>query len=142
MTSKISSRMRAVKRSNTKPELVVRKLLHSLGLRFRLHVAGLPGTPDILLPKHRTVVFVHGCFWHRHPNCRYASTPKTNHDFWTLKFSANVQRDAKKEELLRSLGWRVLIVWECETKATDTLRRRLTEEFFKPDALEIAERGS
>lgn len=142
MPSDVTSRMRAVKRSNTKPELVVRKLLHSLGLRFRLHVADLPGTPDILLPKHRTIIFVHGCFWHRHPNCRYSSSPKTRQEFWTSKFAANVQRDEKKEALLRTLGWRVLVVWECETRVVDALKQRLRREFFKADAVESPEHGS
>lgn len=142
MPSDASSRMRAVKRSNTKPELIVRKLLHSLGLRFRLHVADLPGTPDILLPKHRTIIFVHGCFWHRHPNCRYASSPKTRQEFWSSKFAANVQRDANKEALLKTLGWRVLVVWECETRVVDALKQRLMGEFFKAGAAEPPEHGS
>lgn len=103
--------MRLVPTKDTKPEIIVRSLLHGMGLRFRLHRKNLPGSPDIVLAKHRTVIFVHGCFWHRHPDCRYASTPKTRQDFWLPKFEANVQRDAKKEAQLRELGWRVLMVW-------------------------------
>lgn len=88
--------MRAVKRAHTGPEIVVRRALHALGLRFRLHRRDLPGSPDIVLPRFRTVVFVHGCFWHRHPGCRYASMPKSRQEYWLPKFKANVERDAKK----------------------------------------------
>lgn len=97
--------MRAVKRAHTAPEIVVRQALHALGLRFRLHRRDLPGSPDIVLPKLRTVVFVHGCFWHRHPDCRYATTPKSRQEYWLPKFEANVERDARKEAQLRELGW-------------------------------------
>lgn len=125
--------MRAVKRSDTKPEVLVRKLLHRLGLRFRLHRKDLPGSPDIILPKLNTAVFVHGCFWHRHPGCRYATTPKTRQDFWLPKFAANVERDSRKEAQLRELGWRVLTVWECETRDLQSLEQRLRREFALPD---------
>lgn len=125
--------MRAVKRSDTKPEVLVRKLLHRLGLRFRLHRKDLPGSPDIVLPKFNTVVFVHGCFWHRHPGCRYATTPKTRQDFWLPKFAANVERDSRKEAQLQELGWRVLTVWECETRDLQSLEQRLRREFALPD---------
>ncbi|PJI71340.1 very short patch repair endonuclease [Pseudomonas asiatica] len=113
--------MRAVKRAHTGPEIVVRQVLHALGLRFRLHCRDLPGSPDIVLPRFRTAVFVHGCFWHRHPGCRYASTPKSRQEYWLPKFEANVQRDAKKEAQLCELGWRVLVIWECETKSLEAL---------------------
>ncbi|MDR9750992.1 DNA mismatch endonuclease Vsr [Pseudomonas sp. SZMC_28357] len=121
--------MRSVSRGDTRPEILVRSLLHQLGFRFRLHQKSLPGTPDIVLPKYHTVVFVHGCFWHRHPGCRYASTPKTRQDYWLPKFEANVMRDARKEAQLHELGWRVLVVWECETRAVSDLRDRLKQEF-------------
>ncbi|MGR1216558.1 very short patch repair endonuclease [Metapseudomonas otitidis] len=121
--------MRSIRRKDTAPEIVTRKLLHSLGLRFRLHRKSLPGSPDIVLPKHRTVVFVHGCFWHRHPGCRYASTPKTRQEFWLPKFAANVERDARKEAQLREMGWRVLVIWECETRGLPELEERLRREF-------------
>lgn len=124
--------MRAVKRTHTKPELIVRKFLHSLGLRFRLHRKNLPGSPDIVLPKHCTAIFVHGCFWHRHSGCRYASTPKTRQDYWLPKFDANVERDAHKEAQLRELGWRVLVIWECETRNLEALEQRLRQEFGLP----------
>ncbi|MDY2564053.1 very short patch repair endonuclease [Pseudomonas syringae] len=122
--------MRSVPRKDTKPEIFVRSLLHRMGLRFRLHPKNLPGTPDIVLSRHRTVVFVHGCFWHRHPRCRYASTPKTRLDFWLPKFESNIQRDSKKEVQLRDLGWRVLVVWECETRCPDQLKARLAYDFL------------
>lgn len=124
--------MRAVKRAHTRPEIVVRQALHALGLRFRLHRRDLPGSPDIVLPKFRTVVFVHGCFWHRHPDCRYATTPKSRQEYWLPKFEANVERDARKEAQLRELGWRVLVMWECETKSLEALEVRLRLEFDLP----------
>lgn len=124
--------MRAVKRAHTKPEIIVRKALHALGLRFRLHRRDLPGSPDIVLPRLRTAVFVHGCFWHRHPGCRYATTPKSRQEYWLPKFEANVERDARKEAQLRELGWHVLVIWECETKSLKALETRLRLEFDLP----------
>lgn len=126
--------MRAVRRENTGPELVVRKAAHRLGLRFRLHRKDLPGTPDLVFPKHRTCVFVHGCFWHRHPGCKKASTPKTRRDYWLPKFDRNVERDREKEDALRRLGWRVVTIWECETRDPEELERRLREAFSLPPA--------
>ncbi|WP_460053414.1 very short patch repair endonuclease [Pseudomonas sp. H1_A05] len=128
--------MRAVRRANTKPELIVRKALHAQGLRFRIHQRSLPGTPDIVLARHRTVIFVHGCFWHRHQNCRYASTPKTRQDFWLEKFRANIARDRKNEAQLVELGWRVIIVWECETRNSQTLENQL-KLIFGPDPQQL-----
>ncbi|WP_420916828.1 very short patch repair endonuclease [Pseudomonas protegens] len=121
--------MRAVPQKNSKPELLVRSLLHSLGLRFRIHRKDLPGTPDIVLPRYRAVIFIHGCFWHRHPGCRYATTPKTRQEYWLPKFEANVQRDVRKETQLEELGWRVLIVWECETRDLKELEERIRQDF-------------
>lgn len=123
--SEHSKKMRAVRRANTKPELAVRKALHAQGLRFRIHQKSLPGTPDIVLARHRTVIFVHGCFWHRHQYCRYASIPKTRQDFWSDKFQSNIARDKKNEAQLSELGWRVIIVWECETRELNILKDRL-----------------
>ena len=120
--------MRAVKRAHTAPEMIVRQELHALGLRFRLHRRDLPGSPDIVLPRLRTVIFVHGCFWHRHYDCRYATTPKTRQEYWLPKFAANIERDARKEAQLQALGWRVLLVWECETKRREELTLRLRRE--------------
>ena len=108
--------MSRIKGKNTKPELAVRSWLHRHGFRFRLHRKDLPGTPDIILPKYRVVIFVHGCFWHRHPGCRYAYTPKSRVDFWKAKFEENIERDQVKTEKLRDLGWNVVTIWECETR--------------------------
>lgn len=105
--------MAAIKGKDTKPELTVRRHLRSLGLGYRKNYPGLPGRPDIVLTKYKTVIFVNGCFWHRHPGCRFATVPQTNRDFWLSKFTATVERDQKKTEELRSLGWRVITVWEC-----------------------------
>lgn len=120
--------MRAVKRANTAPEIIVRQVLHALGIRFRLHRRDLPGSPDVVLPRFRTVIFVHGCFWHRHPDCRYTTTPKTRQEYWLPKFAANIERDLRKEAQLQALGWRVLLVWECETKQREELTLRLRRE--------------
>lgn len=109
-----SRMMSGIRGRDTKPELVVRKYLHAHGLRYRIAPKDLPGKPDIVLPKYRTVVFVHGCFWHRHPGCKYAATPSTNPDFWQRKFQTNVVRDERIRESLQQAGWRVLIIWECE----------------------------
>jgi DNA mismatch endonuclease (patch repair protein) len=108
-----SRMMSGIRGKNTKPELVVRSFLHRAGLRFRLH-AKIPGKPDLVLPKYRTVVFVHGCFWHRHEDCRYATTPANNAAFWQEKFASNVRRDAKVRQQLEELGWRVLVIWSCQ----------------------------
>ncbi|WP_301295081.1 very short patch repair endonuclease [Pseudomonas marginalis] len=124
-----SAIMRRVGRQNTKPELIVRSRLHALGLRFRLHRRDLPGSPDRVLSKYRTAIFVHGCFWHRHTNCEYTTPPKTRQEFWLSKFEANMNRDERKEAQLQELGWKVLVVWECETRALDTLEARLRVEF-------------
>lgn len=121
--------MRSVRRAHTGPELVVRKLLHRLGLRFRLQRRELPGTPDIVLPKHKTAIFVHGCFWHRHAGCGKATMPKTRVEFWTDKFERNVVRDREKEWALVAAGWRVLTIWECETRGIETLTDKLHDAF-------------
>lgn len=110
---------------NTAPEKVVRSLLHRMGYRFRLHSERLPGKPDIVLPKFRSVIFVHGCYWHRHRDCPYAYTPKSRVDFWDEKFAANVARDVRTKRALRVLGWNVLTVWECETKNAASLTTKL-----------------
>ncbi len=114
-----SRNMSAIKSKNTKPEIKVRKVLHSMGYRFRLHRKDLPGSPDIVLPKYKTVIFVHGCFWHRHENCKYASTPKTRQEFWEAKFRENINRDKLNQENLSSKGWKIIVVWECEIKDKD-----------------------
>lgn len=111
-----SRMMSGIQGKNTRPELLVRKYLHGRGLRFRLHVKELPGKPDLVFPKYKTVVFVHGCFWHRHPGCKYASTPNSRKQFWENKLSENVERDAYQIAALGGMGWRVLVVWECELR--------------------------
>ena len=110
-----SRNMASIRSKNSKPELAVRSGLHQLGFRFRLHVRNLPGSPDIVLPRHRTVILVHGCFWHRHQGCKMAYTPKSRLDFWQEKFNRNMARDARAERQLKELGWQVMVVWECET---------------------------
>lgn len=125
---KRSQMMSGIRGKNTKPELAVRSVAHRLGLRFRLHVKDLPGRPDLVFPKHRTVVFVHGCFWHRH-DCRLAAMPKTRTDFWLAKFSANVARDRRCRMELEVRGWKVLEIWECEVRDTLLIRQRLEEHF-------------
>lgn len=101
---------------NTKPELIVRRGLHAAGFRFRIYLKDLPGSPDVVLPKHRAVIFVHGCFWHRHEGCSNFRLPKTNTEFWRKKIGHNVERDSAAVAELRNAGWRVLVVWECATR--------------------------
>lgn len=112
-----SYNMSRIRSKHTKPEMAVRQYLHAQGLRFRIHVASLPGNPDLCLKKYNTVIFVHGCFWHRHPNCKYATIPKTNTDFWEAKFNNNIRRDLTSYAKLHQLGWNLIIIWECEIPA-------------------------
>lgn len=113
-----SAMMSRIRGKNSRPELALRRQLFAAGYRFRLHRRDLPGSPDIVLPKHGVVIFVHGCFWHRHVGCAKATTPSSNAAFWATKFAANVERDAAAIERLGALGWRVAIVWECAIRAT------------------------
>ncbi|MCR4573872.1 MAG: very short patch repair endonuclease [Lentisphaeria bacterium] len=113
---KRSETMSKIRSKNTKPELLVRHHLHMLGFRYRLHSPKLPGHPDIVLPKWHTVIFINGCFWHRHEGCKVATMPKSNVEFWTKKFERNVARDKKEQAALKEAGWHVLVVWECEIK--------------------------
>lgn len=122
-----SRMMSGIRGKNTKPELVVRSFLHRRGLRFRLQDKRLPGRPDIVLPRYRAVVQVHGCFWHQHSGCRFAYTPKANREFWSRKLSENVARDTASEYALRARGWRVLTVWECETADEGVLEDLLSQ---------------
>lgn len=123
--------MSRIRNKNTKPELVVRSLLHGMGYRFTVNGPRnrkLPGRPDIVLPKHSTVVFVHGCYWHRHEGCHLAYSPKTRVEFWEKKFADNVARDKRNETLLKEAGWKVVVIWECETRSGEAeavLRKRL-----------------
>ncbi|WP_116090043.1 very short patch repair endonuclease [Sphingomonas crusticola] len=117
--------MRAVRRANTKPEMAVRRALHGAGYRFRLHRKGMAGTPDLVLPRYGVAIFVHGCFWHRHDGCSKATMPKTRVEFWQIKFRQNQARDRRNEAHLLKEGWRVLTVWECETRTPEELIARL-----------------
>lgn len=123
--------MRRIPSGNTKPEIIVRSLLHKHGFRFRLNKKGLPGKPDIVLPKYRTVVLVHGCFWHRHPGCKCATTPSTRTDFWKKKFMDNVRRDKHVRAELVKLGWNIVIVWQCELSDLSAVARRLKTEIHE-----------
>jgi DNA mismatch endonuclease (patch repair protein) len=116
-----SALMRQVKAKNTIPERTLRTLLHRWGYRFRLHRSDLPGKPDIVFPSRRKVIFVHGCFWHRHPNCSKGSIPKSRADYWIPKLQRNVERDIENMDCLQRLGWQVLIVWQCELHEKATL---------------------
>ena len=124
--SKIMSMIRS---KNTKPEMVVRSVCHEIGLRYRLHRKDLPGAPDLVFPRHRLCIFVHGCFWHRHPNCKYAYTPKSRLDFWLPKLAKNVERDSQVQAKLTALGWKVVVVWECHTKDREVLRNEILYAF-------------
>lgn len=123
--------MSRIRSSNTSPELALRRAMHAIGFRFRLHRKDLPGKPDIVLPRYRAAIFVHGCFWHRHDGCKVASTPKSNTEFWVEKFDRNVTRDARAKQMLEEQGWRVIVVWECELgsarKATEAALRVASE---------------
>lgn len=118
--------MSGIRGKNSRPEKIVRSLLHTAGYRFRLHRKDLPGTPDIVLPRHRIVVFIHGCFWHCHTGCRFSKLPATRTDFWAKKLQANAERDKVAAIRLEELGWRVLCVWECATRGANTQGTLLT----------------
>lgn len=126
--------MRAVRGKDTAPELLVRKAAHKLGLRFRLHAQFLPGKPDLVFRKWRTVVFVNGCFWHRHSGCKKASTPKTNVAFWQKKFSDNERRDEANYRQLTELGWRVVVLWQCQVRTIEEAVAALERHFPHIDA--------
>ncbi|MDY7000522.1 MAG: very short patch repair endonuclease [Thermodesulfobacteriota bacterium] len=124
---KRSEIMSKIKGKDTKPEKIVRSLLHAMGYRFRLHRKDLPGKPDIVLPKHKTVIFVHGCFWHGHNSCSRSNIPKSNSEYWIGKINRNIQRYNTNRALLVQKGWKVLVIWECQTKDREHLRLFLTE---------------
>ena len=115
---------------DTKPEIVVRKLLHKKGFRYRLNVRRLPGTPDIVLSKLRKIIFVHGCFWHGHKNCPRAKRPSTNARFWNKKINGNIKRDIKNKTELRKLGWKVLVIWGCEVNKTERMEKKIDKFMF------------
>lgn len=128
---KRSAMMANIKSRNTRPEMAVRRAAHRLGLRFRLHRRDLPGSPDLVFPRRRTALFVHGCYWHRHHGCKYAYNPKSNVEFWQKKLQTNVDRDIRVRQELEVGGWNVVIIWECETRdsgtVTDVLNRELCD---------------
>ncbi|WP_132651939.1 very short patch repair endonuclease [Rhizobium sp. BK418] len=118
--------MARVKATDSKPEMLVRRAVHRLGYRYRLHVRALPGTPDLVFPRLNKVIFVHGCFWHRHSGCARTTTPKAHAEYWQRKFNDNVRRDERSQATLETLGWQVLVIWECEITDSD----RLTEQLY------------
>lgn len=123
--AKRSSIMSKIKGKDTQPEIIVRSALHKMGYRFRLHRKDLPGKPDIVLPKHKKVILVHGCFWHGHKNCPRSKRPTTNREFWDTKISKNIERDIHNRDRLRELGWDVLTVWQCWTKDRNKINELL-----------------
>jgi DNA mismatch endonuclease (patch repair protein) len=130
-SSQRSRVMAQVRSKDTQPERRVRTIAHALGLRFRLHRHDLKGTPDLVFSKHKVALFVHGCFWHQHSDCKRATMPGSRRDFWKAKLCRNVERDAQAQSHLRSEGWRVETIWECETKNSEELKKRLASMFFK-----------
>lgn len=121
--------MSRIKGKNTKPEIIVRSLLHKAGYRFRIHRKDLPGKPDIVLPKYKTIIFVHGCYWHRHQGCRYTYNPKSRIEFWNVKFAGTVERDIKHRRQLIDMGWKVEVIWECETGNLNELTEKINKIF-------------
>ena len=119
--------MRQIVKRDTKPEVAVRRVLHALGYRFRIHRSDLPGTPDIVLPKYRVAILVHGCFWHQHHGCKLARQPKSRLEYWLPKFERNQQRDLEVCDALRASGWVPIVIWECETKSAVRLRQRIAD---------------
>jgi len=126
---KRSWNMSRIRGKDTKPEIAVRSLLHLMGYRFRLHRKDLPGKPDIVLPKYNTLIFVHGCFWHRHKGCKYAYMPKSRIEFWKDKFEGTIKRDKQHQKQLNKMGWKVHVIWECEIKNIETLKRKINSIF-------------
>ncbi|MDP2983998.1 MAG: DNA mismatch endonuclease Vsr [Candidatus Latescibacter sp.] len=130
MTDRLTPKRRSwlmsrVPSKDTTPEFIVRRLVHAMGYRYRLHRSDLPGKPDIVLPRHKKIIFVHGCFWHRHKACRKASVPKSRTAFWLDKFEKNVKRDTRNIGILKKQGWKILVVWQCQTTDRDKLEQRL-----------------
>lgn len=135
---KRSWNMSRIRGTDTKPEVLVRSILHCAGYRFRKNVNALPGKPDIVLPKYKTVIFVHGCFWHRHKGCKDATTPKSNKAFWKKKFDRNVANDRKHTRELRKLGWKVVTIWSCQLKKSEKLVRHIENSFSLSPSKKVA----
>ena len=145
MTDKVSPEHRSwnmsrIRSRDTAPELTVRSLVHRLGFRFRLHDPSLPGRPDIVLSRFRTVIFIHGCFWHQHAGCVDCSKPTTNSSYWTPKLKRNVERDSRNRALLRNERWKVIVIWECEARRTEALTKKLLRRIKQPISPSIARR--
>ena len=134
---KRSMNMSAIRSVGMKPEMVVRRIVHNLGYRFRLHRKNLAGKPDLVLTRHRKIIFVHGCFWHQHQNCRDGRLPKSNVGYWQSKLSGNIIRDKQHTESLESEGWQVLVIWECETRDEKLLIKRLKQFLSSPISRKI-----
>jgi DNA mismatch endonuclease, patch repair protein len=134
--SERSERMSRVRNRDTKPEMILRRLLHNLGFRYRLHDRGLPGVPDLVFKSRRKAIFIHGCFWHRHsdPGCKLARMPKSNLEFWQVKLEGNRTRDLRNQSNLVAMGWRYLVVWECELRHTEQLENKLLAFLSKGEA--------
>ena len=132
-----SAMMAGIRGRDTKPELKVRKAAHALGYRFRLHRHDLPGTPDLVFPGRRRVILVHGCYWHRHQGCRYATVPKTNAEFWINKFEKNTARDRQVLKELDDHGWGAMVVWECETRDATVLKRRIVSHLGRREVNDV-----
>lgn len=130
--AKRSALMSRVRDKHSKPEIAVRRMAHRLGYRFRLHCHYLPGTPDLVFPRLRRAIFVHGCFWHRHKGCHRTTSPKTRSKYWADKFETNIKRDVIQQRKLRSLGWEVLVIWECQTLDLNNLSKRITKFCSRP----------
>lgn len=129
--------MSGIRSKNTKPELTLRRFLHSRGFRFRLHASSLPGRPDLVLAKYNLCIFVNGCFWHRHLGCKYATMPKSNSDFWQKKFSANIRRDTHAILQLQTQGWRVFIIWECGLRNADESALEMLPKLIRSDTSQL-----
>jgi DNA mismatch endonuclease (patch repair protein) len=127
---KRSQIMSRVGGKNTKPELIVRSLLHRMGYRFRIHRTDLPGNPDVSLPRHKKIIFVHGCFWHGHAECSRAKRPSTNQEFWQKKLDKNIERDRQNRDKLEALGWSILVIWQCEVKDLERVEQKI-ESFMR-----------
>lgn len=122
-----SKRMSLIRGKDSSPELKLRRLVHGMGFRYRLHVKDLPGKPDLVFPSRRAVIFMHGCFWHRHPGCKLARMPKSKLDFWRPKLEGNRERDLQNQEMLKKSGWRVLVIWECEMANIENVSNKVQE---------------
>jgi DNA mismatch endonuclease (patch repair protein) len=136
--AEVSAQMRSIRKTNTKPELAVRRLAHAMGYRFRIHCRHLPGTPDLVFSSRKKIIFVHGCFWHRHEGCLLAKLPSARPEYWVPKFARNKRRDAVALTALEDLGWEVLVVWECELRDEDSLRTSLQQFLGSQTGIRVA----